>query len=75
MRENTKAYHRVWLRPRVLRDVSKVDISSTVLNGQRMAIPFYMSATALGKLYDPEGEKALARACGNMDLIQMAPTL
>ena len=65
----------MWLRPRVLRDVSKVDISSEVLNGQHMAMPFYMSATALGKLYDPEGEKALARACGNLGMIQMAPTL
>lgn len=31
MRENRSAYQRIWFRPRVLRDVTTVDYSSTIL--------------------------------------------
>lgn len=31
MRENRSAYQRIWFRPRVLRDVTEVDYSSTIL--------------------------------------------
>lgn len=31
MRENRSAYQRIWFRPRVLRDVTNVDYSSTIL--------------------------------------------
>jgi hypothetical protein len=31
MRENRSAYQRIWFRPRVLRDVTEVDFSSTIL--------------------------------------------
>ncbi|RSM14912.1 hypothetical protein CEP52_001077 [Fusarium oligoseptatum] len=74
MRENHSAFHRVWFRPRVLVDVEHVDFSTTML-GTKCSIPFYVTATALGKLGHPEGEVILTRAANKHDVIQMIPTL
>jgi len=74
LRENTSAYHRIWLRPRVLRDVKHVDGSTTLL-GTKTRLPLYVSATALGKLYHPRGEVELANGCHKARIIQMLPTL
>jgi len=73
-RENHLAYHRIWFRPRILRDVEKVDWSTTIL-GQKSAMPVYITATALGKLGHPDGELNLTRAAGKLGIIQMIPTL
>ncbi|KAM6502562.1 FMN-dependent dehydrogenase domain containing protein [Amanita muscaria] len=73
-RENHLAYHRVWFRPRVLRDVSQVDWSTTIL-GQKSSMPLYITATALGKLGHPDGELNLTRAAAKHGVIQMIPTL
>jgi isopentenyl diphosphate isomerase/L-lactate dehydrogenase-like FMN-dependent dehydrogenase len=40
-----------------------------------MNLPLYVSATAMGRLYDPQGEKAIARACVRKRIPYMAPTL
>ncbi|KAJ8100748.1 FMN-dependent dehydrogenase-domain-containing protein [Lipomyces tetrasporus] len=74
MRENHAAFHRVWFRPKVLVDVSKVDLSTTML-GCPSSVPFYITATALGKLGNPEGEVVLTRAGYRENVIQMIPTL
>ena len=74
MRENHNAFHRIWLRPRVMVDVAKVDTSTTML-GSKASFPIYVTATALGKLGHPEGEKVLTRASANKGVIQMIPTL
>ncbi|CAH7670868.1 FMN-dependent dehydrogenase-domain-containing protein [Phakopsora pachyrhizi] len=74
MRENRLAFQRLWFRPRVLRDVKHIDYS-TVLLGQRTSFPVYITATALGKLGHPDGEKNLTWAAGSEDMIQMVPTL
>ena len=135
-RENTKAFHRIWLRPRILRDVKHCDPQTVVFGNQRqrvrvskssgirgsghdhvyvvivtgvdvyvvtvtgvdargsvvyvegvdedrvfyplisfLKLPIYVSATALGKLYDPEGEVAITRGVGKLGVTQMAPTL
>ncbi|KAJ7287151.1 glyoxylate dehydrogenase [Mycena rebaudengoi] len=74
VRENRAAYQRVWFCPRVLRDVTSVDWSTTILN-QRSSLPVYISATALGKLGHPDGELNLTRAAGKQGIIQMIPTL
>ncbi|KAK2463103.1 hypothetical protein APHAL10511_004758 [Amanita phalloides] len=73
-RENHLAYHRIWFRPRVLRDVSKVDWSTTIL-GHKSSMPIYITATALGKLGHPDGELNLTRAAAKHGVIQMIPTL
>lgn len=74
MRENHSAFHKIWFRPRVLVDVSKIDFSTTML-GTKVDIPFYVTATALGKLGNPEGEVVLTRAAKKHNVVQMIPTL
>lgn len=43
--------------------------------GTKVDIPFYVSATALGKLGHPEGEVLLTKASKKHNVIQMIPTL
>lgn len=43
--------------------------------GTKTDVPFYVTATALGKLGDPEGEVVLTRAARKHNVIQMIPTL
>jgi len=74
MRENHTAFHKIWFRPRVLVDVGKIDFSTTML-GSKCSIPFYVTATALGKLGNPEGEVVLTRGAKKHNVIQMIPTL
>ncbi|KAI8821380.1 FMN-dependent dehydrogenase-domain-containing protein [Fimicolochytrium jonesii] len=74
LRENTSAFQRVWLIPRVLVDVSRINFETTIL-GYPSSAPFYMTATALGKLGHMEGELALTRAAGKSKIIHMLPTL
>ena len=74
MRENHSAFHKIWLRPRVLVDVEHVDMTTTML-GTKVDIPFYVTATALGKLGHPEGEVILTRGAKKHNVIQMIPTL
>jgi L-lactate dehydrogenase (cytochrome) len=74
MRENHNAFHKIWFRPRVLVDVEKVDTSTTML-GTKVNMPFYVTATALGKLGHPEGEVIFTRGAKKHNVIQMIPTL
>lgn len=43
--------------------------------GSPVSIPFYVTATALGKLGNPEGEVILTRGAHKHNVIQMIPTL
>lgn len=74
MRENHAAFHKIWFRPRVLVNVEKIDMSTTML-GTKVSIPFYVTATALGKLGNPEGEVVFTRGAKKHNVIQMIPTL
>lgn len=46
--------------PRVLKDVSKVDMSTTLL-GEKVSMPVCVAATAMQRMAHPEGETATAR--------------
>jgi L-lactate dehydrogenase (cytochrome) len=74
LRENEAAFGRLWLRPRVLVDVSNIDTSVELL-GVPSSFPLYVTATALAKLADPEGEVAITRACAKANVPYMCPTL
>lgn len=74
MRENHSAYHKIWFRPRILHNVESIDLSTTML-GTKVSMPFYVTATALGKLGNPEGEVILTRGAKKHNVIQMIPTL
>ena len=41
VRENHAAYHRIWFRPRVLRNVTEVDFSTKIL-GHKSSMPIYI---------------------------------
>ena len=53
-------------RPRFLRDVSKRDLSTTIL-GHKIAFPVCISPTAMNRMAHPDGELASAKGtkiCG-----------
>ncbi|WP_279357478.1 alpha-hydroxy acid oxidase [Methylobacterium indicum] len=62
-RRNTAAFEACDLVPNVLRGVTDVDMSVTVM-GQRLAMPVYCSPTALQRLFHHQGERAVAAAAG-----------
>jgi len=74
MNENMQAFNRIWFKPRVLKNVKRVDPSATFF-GAKTSLPIYVTATALGKLGHPEGEVCLTKAAGVKGIIQMMPTL
>ena len=55
-------------------DVERIDLATKML-GTPVSIPFYVTATALGKLGNPEGEVILTRGAHKHNVIQMIPTL
>jgi len=60
-RRNTASFEQCDLLPDVLRGVASVDLSVTVM-GQKLAMPFYCSPTALQRLFHHQGERAVAAA-------------
>lgn len=61
LRRNRAAFEACDLVPSVLRGMSDVDLSVTVM-GQRLALPVYLSPTALQRLFHHQGERATAAA-------------
>ena len=59
--DNTAAWRRWQIRPRVLVDVTVRD-SGTVLLGRRRPHPLLVAPTAFHRLAHPDGERATARA-------------
>lgn len=60
-RRNTESFETCDLVPNVLRGVSEIDMSVTVM-GQKLAMPVYCSPTALQRLFHHQGERAVAKA-------------
>ncbi|XP_042304285.1 hydroxyacid oxidase 1 isoform X2 [Sceloporus undulatus] len=63
---NTAVISRLKLYPRMLKDVSSLDLSTTVL-GQRVSMPICVAATAMQCMAHADGEIATVRACRSMD--------
>ncbi|KDO50496.1 hypothetical protein CISIN_1g017492mg [Citrus sinensis] len=61
LQENRNAFSRILFRPRILIDVSKIDMNTTVL-GFKISMPIMIAPTAMQKMAHPEGEYATARA-------------
>ncbi len=61
MRANRDAFGRFEFSPRVLRDVSMVDATSTLL-GAPLPFPLVLAPTGYTRIADPQGELAVARA-------------
>jgi L-lactate dehydrogenase (cytochrome) len=60
LRRNRQAFSRVEFRPSVLRDVSRVDPSTTLLGGPS-ALPLAFAPTGFTRMMHHEGERAVAR--------------
>ncbi len=74
LRENRAAYDRVSLAYRVLVDVSRRDLTTSVL-GQPVSMPILVAPTAVHRLATPEGELATARAAGAAGTVMILSTL
>ncbi|PCH33523.1 hypothetical protein WOLCODRAFT_141673 [Wolfiporia cocos MD-104 SS10] len=68
--ENRRAFSRFFFHPRVLRPISQVDPSTTIL-GFKSSLPIFVSAASLAKLGHPLGELNITRGAGRMGIIQM----
>ncbi len=58
---NASAFTRIEFRPRVLRDVSALDTSTTIF-GRRASMPLILAPTGYTRIADSQGELAVARA-------------
>ncbi|XP_071478573.1 2-Hydroxyacid oxidase 1-like [Diadema antillarum] len=68
LNESRTAFRRYRFRPRILRDVSNRDISTTIL-GHRISFPCCISPTAFHKGAHPDGELATAKAAASHDVL------
>ncbi|BFZ57797.1 hypothetical protein PYCC9005_004851 [Savitreella phatthalungensis] len=66
---NRVAYEKLLFRPRVLRDVRKIDLSVQLL-GYKSTLPVYTAPAATARLSHPDGEVAIAKACGSHGVFQ-----
>ena len=71
---NRAAFDATGFRPRVLRNVSAVDVSSTLL-GEPVAYPLTLAPTGFTRIVHPEGELAVARAAARAGLPYTLSTL
>ena len=67
MRANREAFRRWNFAPRVLRDMSQVDTSTTLL-GRRLPFPLVLAPAGFTRMFDPDGELAVARAAARAGL-------
>ncbi len=74
LRDNRAAFERLRLLPRVLRDVSRVDLSTAVL-GRTEAMPVLIAPTAMARLAHDAGELAVARAARAAGITQVLSSL
>jgi 4-hydroxymandelate oxidase len=61
-REASAAWERFRFLPRVLTDVSEIDLRTSIL-GHEYAVPWGVAPTTLQRAVHPDGELAMARAC------------
>ncbi|MFN9432873.1 MAG: alpha-hydroxy acid oxidase [Acidobacteriota bacterium] len=74
LRANRAAFDRLFLRPRRMVDVSKLD-SSIELFGQKWPTPIVLAPAGSQKAYHPEGEAAVARAATRLNHLQILSTV
>ncbi|KHG20547.1 Peroxisomal (S)-2-hydroxy-acid oxidase GLO4 -like protein [Gossypium arboreum] len=70
LKQNVEAFQGITIRPRILVDVSRIDLSTTVL-GYQISVPILIAPSAKHKWAHPEGEVATARAAALCDTIMI----
>jgi isopentenyl diphosphate isomerase/L-lactate dehydrogenase-like FMN-dependent dehydrogenase len=73
LRRNRAAYDRLALLPRLLRDVSSRDLSTTML-GHRLTMPVMLAPIGLIQLFHPDGAVAQARVADRVGTITFIGT-
>lgn len=71
---NREAFGRWALRPRAMRDVANVDVSTSVL-GQRVSMPVLIAPTSFHRLVHPQGELATARGSAEARTVMIVSTI
>ncbi len=71
---NLEAFKKVFIRPRALVDVSRIDTGTTAL-GTPISMPIMVAPTAYQKMAHKDGELATARAAGKSKTIMVASTI
>jgi len=74
LRRSREAYARLEFVPRVLRDVSAVDPTTTIL-GRPSALPLVFAPTGFTRLMNHEGEPAVGRVAGRLGIPYALSTL
>ncbi|XP_038074166.1 hydroxyacid oxidase 1-like [Patiria miniata] len=70
LNDNRSAFKRYRIRPRVLRDVSRRDLSATIL-GHEFPLPIGIAPTGLQRLAYSDGDLAMARAASSHGVIMI----
>jgi isopentenyl diphosphate isomerase/L-lactate dehydrogenase-like FMN-dependent dehydrogenase len=70
MRRNRMALDEIAFRPRVLRDVSRVD-ATVERFGRKMRLPVMIAPVGALEIFDPEGAAAVVRAAGRFGIAHM----
>ncbi len=73
-RRNSSDYHNWEFVPSVLRDVSHIDTSTTLL-GRPLPMPVVLAPTGFTRIVEPEGELSVARAAARHDIPYSLSTL
>ncbi len=73
LRANRVAFEEIHLRPRVLKDITTIDMSTTLL-GTPVSMPILVAPTAFHCLSHIEGEHATARAVSDMGTLMVVST-
>jgi L-lactate dehydrogenase (cytochrome) len=71
---NSDAYRRIRFRPRVLRDVSEVNLATTLL-GRAVSLPLVIAPTGFTRIAHSAGELALARVAARAGIPYTLSTL
>ena len=74
LKANREAYEKIRIHYKVLVDVSKRDLSTTVF-GQKASLPILIAPTAFHKLAHPDGELATARAAVKAETLMTLSSL
>src|SRR5947199_4156923 len=74
MRENSRVFDDVMLRPRSAVATASVDLRTTVL-GADLELPFLLAPVGSSRLFYPRGEEVAARAAGDAGTIYILSTL
>lgn len=66
---NKSFFDQIWFRPRVLKDVRKVN-TECHFQALRSSLPLFVSPAAMAKMVHKSGERGIARACARKGIIQ-----